>query len=265
MNNYSEETVIRLKKMEGIGSQLIRYAEQYETAEFLNGDPSWFMHQVSGNENQEAMAFIAASLSYGSRQQFIKKIQIILDWADGDVDGWVRKGSFSRHLKSGDTSCFYRLYTCDTMHRFLSTYQRLMLEHGTLGEYVGTWEEGKRERSGLSAVAAICRYFSSHDISVIIPKDTQSACKRVCMFLRWMVRSGSPVDLGLWSDFIDRKTLIIPLDTHVLQQSVRFGLMNSKTASMSSARRLTAVLAEIFPDDPLKGDFALFGLGVNGD
>ena len=83
------------------------------------------------------------------------------------------------------------------------------------------------------------------------------------MFLRWMVRSDSPVDLGLWSKFIDRRTLIIPLDTHVLQQSVRLGLLNSKTATMSTAIRLTKTLAEIFPEDPLKGDFALFGYGVN--
>jgi hypothetical protein len=53
------------------------------------------------------------------------------------------------------------------------------------------------------------------------------------------------------------------MDTHVLQQSVRLGLLNSKTATMSTARRLSAALMEIFPDDPMKGDFALFGYGVN--
>lgn len=237
---------------------LIQYAEKYETADFINGDPSWFMHQVSGAKNQEAMAFIAASLSYGSRQQFMKKIQLILDWAQGDVDGWVRVGRYADHLHLGDKSCFYRLYTCDTMYRFLSTYQQLLNEYGTLGDYV----RGETNDT-LGAVDAICRYFGSRGISVIIPKDTTSACKRVCMFLRWMVRTNSPVDLGLWADFIDRRSLIIPLDTHVLQQSERLGLITSKTASMTAARKLSAVLATIFPDDPLKGDFALFGHGVN--
>ena len=83
------------------------------------------------------------------------------------------------------------------------------------------------------------------------------------MFLRWMVRDNSPVDIGLWSDFIDRRTLVMPLDTHVVQQSMRLGLLESAAASMSAARRLTVTLAEVFPDDPLKGDFALFGYGVN--
>ena len=78
-----------------------------------------------------------------------------------------------------------------------------------------------------------------------------------------MVRRNSPVDLGLWADFIDSRTLIMPLDTHVLQQSVRLGLLSGKTATMSTAKKLTDKLSEFFPDDPLKGDFALFGYGVN--
>ena len=85
------------------------------------------------------------------------------------------------------------------------------------------------------------------------------------MFLRWMVRDESPVDLGLWSDFIDKKTLIMPLDTHVVNQSIKLGLLKSKNASMSAALRLTKNLTEVFPEDPLKGDFALFGVGVNED
>ena len=173
-----------------------------------------------------------------------------------DFDGG--KGAFAQQFKEGDTRCFYRLYNNDTMNRFLTAYQHLLKEHGTLGSYVR-----QHASDGLSAVKTICDYFAQQGISVVVPKDTQSACKRVCMFLRWMVRSGSPVDIGLWADFIDRRTIIMPMDTHVLNQSMRMGLLKSRTTSMSSAIRLTAELAKIFPDDPLKGDFALFGYGVN--
>jgi uncharacterized protein (TIGR02757 family) len=83
------------------------------------------------------------------------------------------------------------------------------------------------------------------------------------MFLRWMVRDNSPVDLGLWADIIDKRTLIMPLDTHVMQEANRLGLLESKTASMSTALKLTEKLRSVFPDDPLKGDFALFGIGVS--
>lgn len=83
------------------------------------------------------------------------------------------------------------------------------------------------------------------------------------MFLRWLVRNNSPVDLGIWYDLIDKQSLIIPLDTHVLQQANSLELLNTTSTTMSVARRLTDVLLKIFPDDPLKGDFALFGYGVN--
>ena len=212
---------------------------------------------MSGTRNQEAMAFIASALSYGSRKQFMQKIDAILQHTSGNVDAWVRGGHFNHMFHATDGTCFYRLYTHAEMHRFLCAYHTLLAEHGTLGDYVH-----RQATCGIEAVAAICRFFSMHNVGVI-PHDTQSACKRVCMFLRWMCRKDSPVDLGLWSDFIDRRTLIMPLDTHVLQQSVRLGLLRSKTANMSTAIRLTHSLSEIFPDDPLKADFALFGYGVS--
>ena len=83
------------------------------------------------------------------------------------------------------------------------------------------------------------------------------------MFLRWMVRNDSPVDLGLWSEIIDKRTLIMPLDTHVIQEANRLGLITTKSTSMKAANKLTAIMRDICPEDPLKGDFALFGYGVN--
>ena len=237
--------------------ELRRYAAMYETEAFLHGDPSWFMHQVVGKANQEATAFVASCLSYGSRKHFMPKIQWLLDCAGGKMDAWVCEGSFEEVLPKGGCGCFYRLNTVGQMNAFLRAYRRLLLEHGTLGAYVK-----ERADSGLAAVEAICGYFVGEGIGGLVPQDARSACKRVCMFMRWMVRSGSPVDLGLWADFIDRRTLIMPLDTHVLAESRRLGLLQSSSATMSAARRLTQKMSEIFPDDPLKGDFALFGYGV---
>ena len=207
-----------------IDNLLRELAARYETPSFIEGDPSWWMHQVFGADNQEATAFVAQALSYD--------------------------------LPAGSKACYYRLYTVDVMHDFLEAYRQLLSEYGTLGTFVGN-------ATGLQAVEAVTSWFSAHGGSAVIPKDATSCCKRVCMFLRWMVRDGSPVDLGLWSSAIDKRTLIMPMDTHVLQQSVRLGLLQSKTTSMSAARRLTARLAQIFPEDPLRGDFALFGEGVS--
>ena len=238
---------------------LRRYAARYEEPGFIEGDPSWFMHQVAGDANREATAFVASCLSFGSRKQFMPKIQEIVDCAGGDVDSWIRGGRFERRFAPCCGKCFYRFFTEGQMRDFFCAYRRLMDERGTLGEYVRAEAQG----DGREAVKLICRWFGSCGDAPVVPKDSSSACKRVCMFLRWMVRGNSPVDLGLWADFVDKRTLVMPLDTHVVHQAMRLGLLASATASMSAARRLTTALAEVFPDDPLRGDFALFGYGVN--
>ena len=235
---------------------LLLLAERYENRHFIEGDPSWWMHQVEGERNQEATAFVASALSYGSRKQFMPKIGSLLAEADGDMDRWLRSGNYRNSFDSDDTTCFYRLYNRGAMRRFFDAYSALINRHGSLGSYIG-------HATGLEAVGSICRWFASQAASDVIPKDSTSACKRVCMFLRWMVRSDSPVDLGLWADQIDRRTLIMPLDTHVLSEAMHLGLIQSRNASMSAARHLTDTLAEVFPDDPLRGDFALFGYGVD--
>lgn len=79
-----------------------------------------------------------------------------------------------------------------------------------------------------------------------------------------MIRNDGIVDLGLWK-FMDPKDLIIPLDTHVHRKAIELGLTKRKTADMKTAIEITNRLKKVFPDDPILGDFALFGMGVNKD
>lgn len=233
-------------------------ASCYETPQFIVGDPSWWMHHVQGTLNQEATAFVASALSYGSRSQFMPKIETLLGYAGGDMHRWLADGAYADRFRCDDAACFYRLYNCGAMRAFFDAYGNLLAAYGSLGEYVRHEGNG----TGLGAVEAICRWFATHGASTVVPKDATSSCKRVCMFLRWMVRDGSPVDLGLWKDIIDRRTLIMPMDTHVLTEAMKLGLLQSRSASMSAALKLSAAMREVFPDDPLRGDFALFGYGV---
>ena len=246
-------------------NRLLTLANKYETPSFLNGDPSWFMHQVIGKRNQETIAFIASCLSYGSRQVFLPRIQYLLDCSRSEPYEWIRTGRYTLDIPNDD-QCFYRLYTNAMMHDLFYALQTMYEEYGDMENYIRCFAKLNKEKSqtdAIIAIEAICDYFLKHEAIGIVPKSTKSSCKRVCMFLRWMVRTDSPVDLGIWSDLIDQRSLIIPLDTHVIQQSLQLGLITSKTASMSVARKLTDKLLEIFPNDPLKADFALFGYGVN--
>lgn len=227
-------------------------AEKYETAEFLNDDPSQFMHQFSAKKDQERAAFIAAALSYGSRKQFIPKIYSLKPLI---VDG---VGKVSSLIPDND-DCFYRLHTNHAIVKFINVLDEIETNYGSLGG----WIKQNDVHTGIEAVKLITSFFAERDASELIPRNTSSACKRVCMFLRWMVRDDSPVDLGLWSDMIDKRTLIIPMDTHVLQEAQKFGFIKSKTGSMGTAIKLSEKMKEYFPDDPAKADFALFGLGVD--
>lgn len=245
---------------EGLKKQLQRLADKYEEADFINGDPSWFMHQVSGREDQETMGFLASVLSYGSRKQFIPKIQYMLDRSQGHVYQWVKDGLYKEDIPD-NSNCYYRLYNNHMMRMMIDCLQEIINNHGSLGQFA---KKQSPNHLAIEVLDGLGKYFSSHGIKGMVPSPKSSVAKRPVMFLRWMVRDCSPVDLGLWSSFIDKRSLYIPMDTHVMQEARKFGLTNSKTASWHTVELLTDTMKEVFPDDPAKGDFALFGLGVDG-
>lgn len=236
---------------------LIRYANQYENAEFITHDPCFFVHQVQGESNQETMGFIASWLSYGNRKQFMPKIHNILEWSQGEVYSWVKSGEFEKSIPTTD-DCYYRLHSNKSVNDNLCVLRQILIEFGSLKTFIS-----QNSIDALSAIRLLCGYYADKGISSIIPKNMASACKRICMYLRWMVRDNSPVDIGIWSDIIDRRTLIMPLDTHVIAMANQLGMLNSRTSSMKNALNLTHQMRQVFPDDPLKGDFALFGYGIS--
>ena len=246
-------------------TRLEAYASQYETAAFLTGDPSWFMHQVEGTRNQEVMAFIASCLSFGTRKLFMPKVDYMLKASQGNIYRWVAEGLFRDYIGESD-HCYYRFYTYKDIHWFLQALQSLLRDYGSIGHFA-RYAVANREPSQTDVMAVLLSlsgYFQQRAIKGLVPKPVSSLCKRPCMFLRWMVRDHSPVDLGLWSGFVDKRHLLVPMDTHVFSMAQQLGLISQKSPTWNAVRQLTEVLSTVFPDDPLKGDFALFGAGVNG-
>ena len=235
---------------------LRRYACKYERT-FPSPDPSEVMLAAKGDANREATAFVASCLSFGSIKQFLPKSESLVAFAKCDMDNWIRSGAFAREIPDDEKRTFYRFITYANLRAFLCTYRQVMQSYGTLGGYVKTHGDG----TGLGAVKAICVAFKGSGARYLVPESATSACKRLCMFLRWMVRRGAAVDVGLWADFIACDTLIMPLDAHVVAEARKLGLLANEAASMATARKLTAVMSEVFPGDPLRGDFALFGHG----
>lgn len=196
--------------------KLLSLANKYEVADFLNGDPSWFMHQVIGERNQETIAFIASCLSYGSRNVFMPRIQYLLDCSRNEPYEWIKSGKYKLDIPNDDT-CFYRLYTNAMMYDLFNALQTMYEVYGDMKTFIRCHtghNDDNYQLEAIEAIEAICHYFQEQEAVGIVPKNASSSCKRVCMFLRWMVRTDSPVDLGIWSDLISLRSLIMPLDTH---------------------------------------------------
>jgi len=266
--------------------------EIHRGRESENGDRP-LPHEISVNgdrplpqiANIECASFIAAMLAFGNRKQFIPKIKEILTLADksGGISLWLKNGAkdFPTGVKK-----FYRFYSYDDMHILFDELSLIISKYGSLGEYFKQkWNSaGRCGQSGksscpLDGVAEDCNAGCSQGQAplldnliaeafpkaAIVPKGKNSANKRVHMFLRWMCRQNSPVDLGIWT-WYSPADLLIPLDVHVMQEATKLGLLPEKcSASRKTAVSLTAQLAQAFPGDPSRGDFALFGLGVDLD
>lgn len=308
-------------------------AQKYETASFMDGDPSQFLRRYSQPRDQELAAFVVSQLSFGQREQFIAKLDAMFaaadDWARGndgkprtrateivraaktagDTDNcgnpktedaaksackpktggasfadWLATGGYKKFFPKSQKK-FYRFFSYADMAALCGRLARIVEEHGSLGAAVrarygladdcgnaksggATKNEGAAARYGqenlpqeLRLVAALISLFPGVKC---VSQNPKGACKKLHMFLRWMVRRGSPVDLGLW-DWANAADLLIPLDTHVLQESARLGLIApNAAASAKTAIDLTKKMAEAFPGDPARADYALFGLGVDG-
>lgn len=257
-----------------LAAHLVNLADKYETATFPEKDPSQFLRWYDiGDDNianVECASFIAAMLAFGNRKQFIPKIREVLETADrwcannkgnkGDrpldqADGvaqWCLAGA--PDFPHGEKK-FYRFYSYDDMHCLFTDLANILGQAPTLGQYLF------EKYSGCPALDQLIS--EAFPNTAIVPKGKNSANKRIHMFLRWMVRPNSPVDLGLWS-WANSADLLIPLDVHVMEEGINLGLLppNAK-ASRKTAIQLSKELEKAFPGDPARADFALFGLGVD--
>jgi len=256
-------------------------ADKYENANFLKNDPSQFMHRFSDVNDIELVAFIAANLAFGRREQILSHVQMILDEAGISPYNWVLSGKYKSFFPETDKS-FYRMFSFKTMRMFFDVIHSILKANKSLGdffhsEFLKVQEDinlGKapsfaktRANSGCVLLSKVIASFFPKECT-IIPHGENSADKRLQMFLRWMVRDSSTVDMGIWK-WYKKTDLLLPLDTHVMQEATRLGFLQAsasgkcRAASLKTAIELTDKMRQYFPDDPVRSDFALFGLGVD--
>jgi uncharacterized protein (TIGR02757 family) len=250
---------------------LDRKVQEYNRPAFINNDPVVIPHQYTEQQDIEIAAFFAATFAWGNRTTIINKGRQLMDLMDNSPYQFILLHK-ERQLKRFE-DFRHRTFTTTDLLYFISFLRQHYHNHKSL-EDAFLSEELK---SGMPRCAEPMELRLNHFYKTFfsmehVPSRTRkhvaapaknSACKRLNMFLRWMVRKDrNGVDFGLWSR-IKPAELICPLDLHVARVAKRFHLITRPNADWQSALELTTQLRMFDPKDPVKYDFALFALGVN--
>ncbi|MDD3435751.1 MAG: TIGR02757 family protein [Candidatus Gastranaerophilales bacterium] len=243
-------------------TKLEQLAEKYETVGFIKDDPIQFPHRFKNSQDIEIAAFLASIFAYGNRKIFIKKLDELFKIMQNKPFEYVL--NFNPKTLQGFNYRFAKdVDIIEVFHILNKLYKKdgglkALLEYGY-----------NLDNSILTMFQTVADYFYSNvqrqagqGFYHLIPNPKNcGAMKRMCMFLRWMVRKG-PVDLGVW-EFISASELLIPLDVHVARISREMGLLKRSSNDFKAVLELSETLRTFAPHDPAKFDFAIFGLGVN--
>lgn len=229
---------------EQLKKQLRIWADLYETKDFITHDPIQFPHHYTKQPDIEISGLLVAWISFGNRSMILKKAAELEHIMEYQPYTYLISREWEKDFPPQAQESFYRTCSRQEMNRLFRILWDTYKEYPTLEKALSTQSGSPRER--------LCQWMGV---------STKSPQKKLNMFLRWMIRQDSPVDFGLWHSF-SQKDLIIPLDTHVSRMAYSLKLTENQAYSLKQAERITDALRQIFPDDPCKGDFALFGYGV---
>jgi uncharacterized protein (TIGR02757 family) len=237
--------------MERIEKKLREWVTIYETENYISEDPVWFPHQYKEKCDVEISAFITSWISYGNRKAIVSKAKEIDSLFERTPYQYIIKRKYASTKNS--VKSLYRFYKyadffdlCERLYQVYSDYRDM--------------EEAVIACDASKPLQALRILFK--DVKGIPDPDSKSACKRLAMFLRWMVRQESVVDFGIWKE-VDACNLIIPLDVHVYEEALELKITSRRTPDMQTAIEITDYFKKLYPTDPAKGDFALFGYGIN--
>ncbi|CDE87978.1 TPA: TIGR02757 family protein [Candidatus Gastranaerophilales bacterium HUM_20] len=241
--------------------EIDKLVQTYETKEFFYDDPVGIPNRFSDKKDKEIAGFIASLVAYGRREVFLKKLAILFEIAQNEPLNFIL--NFEPEIL-GDFN--YRFGKPDDFAQIFNIMHDLYEKEGGLEEL---FKYGYENQINDNMFIPVTDYFyskardnSAQGFRFMLPDARKgSAMKRMCMYLRWMVRKG-PVDFGLWN-FMPASDLYIPLDTHVARISREMGLLTRNANDFKSVVELTENLKKFDANDPAKYDFALFGYGVN--
>jgi uncharacterized protein (TIGR02757 family) len=228
---------------ENIRAQLIEWAEKYNSPEYFREDPIAFPTRFAQAmkagkaclQDVEVSAVFAAHFAWGRRAMIVRDCGRLFDEMDWKPYDYVMRGQWRN-----DSVSIHRTVKWSEVAAICSRLRDCYLARPSLEP------------------------LSQSEMRVLIygqKEDPKAPNKKINMMRRWMVRRDGKVDLGLWKN-TDPDSLLIPLDVHVYEVAVELGLTSRRQKDLATVMEITDAFRGIFPGDPCKGDFSLFGYGV---
>lgn len=236
---------------------------QYNRKSFIENDPVSIPHQFSLKEDIEISAFLSATLAWGQRKTIINNALKIIQWMDYQPFEFIMNfratdlKPFSKfvHRTFNNNDCLFFLHSLQHLYRNYGGLESTFNNNGKSG--------GVKERIILFRKIFLETAHLKRSEKHVSDPSANSSCKRLNLFLRWMVRKDERgVDFGIWKN-IRASDLICPLDIHTGNTARAIGLLKRRQNDWKAAEELTSVLRKFCPEDPVKYDFALFGMGIH--
>lgn len=256
--------------------------KKYNRRDYLDTDPVSIVHKIKGEKSRETAAFISSVFAFGNVKTIKASILKVLHPMGNNVYDFIKHYEKLQHesLLNSKKSQRSKLYLFQGIgHRFIkgndisclvNTLHFVLKEYGSIENlFMQYFTKEKNLRKSLEVFTKnireiYCRNnsdFCERTLRFMLPSPEKgSACKRMNLFLRWMVRKDE-IDLGIWKG-IKKNELIIPLDTHIARISKSLGFTKRKTLGWNMASEITENLKKFDPLDPLKYDFALTRIGM---
>ena len=236
---------------------------KYNHYDLIKPDPLQFVYRYDNPSDREIVAFISAALAYGRVEQIQKSLMNLFErMGDSPYEFVTGLGKVGQKKLKGFK---HRFTTGQDISDLLTCFQKVLNKHTSIEDFFiqGCNQDDKYIIGGLSNFcnSLVDMYAREHNGKtsqglnyLLVNPANGSACKRLNLFLRWMVREDD-VDTGLWKS-IDKAKLIVPVDVHMSRLCKILGLYDRKTTSLSAAVEITESFAGIEPADPVKYDFA---------
>jgi len=244
--------------------RLESFYRRYNRREFVDLDPVGFLYRYPDVGDREIVALVASSLAYGRVAQIFSSVQRALELMPSPHE-FLRKSSL-QSLRRRFAGFRHRFSTGRELAALLHGVKKSIAEHGSLKAAFLSCA-GRNDETILPALEAFTERISGNGscpVGSLIPSARRgSACKRLNLFLRWMVREDD-VDPGGWPE-VEASRLLIPLDTHMHRICRGLGFTRRAQADMRTALQATSAFRRIVPGDPVRYDFTLTRLGMSGD